>query len=107
MQIQIASDLHIEYINQMIDVNKFIVPKAPILILAGDIGSLYLYDQLHRFLSKLSQKFKYILYVPGNHEFYTMNDIKPLPFRFLANRLYQLENSIPNLYILNRLWSYL
>ena len=102
MQIQIASDLHIEYLNQMIDVNNFIIPKAPILILAGDIGSLYRYDQLYIFLSKLSLKFKYVLYVPGNHEFYTMNDYKPLPFRILANRLYQLENSISNLYILNK-----
>ena len=70
--------------------------------MAGDIGSLYRYDQLYNFLSKLSLKFKYVLYVPGNHEFYTMNDYKPLPFRILANRLYQLENSISNLYILNK-----
>ena len=31
-----------------------------------------------------------------------MNNIKPLPFRLLINRLYQLENSIDNLYILNK-----
>ena len=72
MQIQIASDLHIEYINQPIDVDDFIKPVAPILVLAGDIGSLYLYDQLHKFLSDLSNKFKHILYIPGNHEFYTL-----------------------------------
>jgi predicted phosphodiesterase len=102
MNVQIASDLHIEYIDKPINVTDFIKPVAPVLILAGDIGSLYLFEQLEQFLIDLSKKFKYILYVPGNHEFYTMNNIKPLPFRVLINRLYQLENKIENLYLLSR-----
>ena len=41
LQIQIASDLHIEYYKEDdIDISKFIKPSAPILILAGDIGNL-------------------------------------------------------------------
>ena len=94
--------LHIEYINQLIDVKKLIIPTAPILVLAGDIGSLYRYDQLHNFLKEVSVMFKYVLYVPGNHEFYMMNGYKPLPFRILVNRLYEMEHKISNLYILNK-----
>ena len=103
MNIQVASDLHIEYIKEdIIKVENLIEPKSPILVLAGDIGSLYRFDQLFNFLKDLSKLFKYILYVPGNHEFYMLSNIKPLPFRILLNRLYQMENDINNLYILNK-----
>ena len=103
MNIQVASDLHIEYIKEdVIKVENFIEPKSPILVLAGDIGSLYRFDQLFNFLKDISKSFKYVLYVPGNHEFYMMSNIKPLPFRILLNRLYQIENKIKNLFILNK-----
>ena len=102
MNIQVVSDLHIEYLKDMVKVEDFITPKSSILVLAGDIGSLYRFDQLFKFLKDLSKLFKYILYVPGNHEFYMMSNIKPLPFRILLNRLYQMENDINNLYILNK-----
>lgn len=102
MNVQIASDLHIEYTTGDISAADYIIPKAPILILAGDIGSLYKHEQLEKFLKELAPKFKYILYTPGNHEFYMQNDYKPLPFRKLIQRLYTLENKISNLYILNR-----
>jgi predicted phosphodiesterase len=102
MNIQVVSDLHIEYIKNMVKVEDFITPKSSILVLAGDIGSLYRFDQLFNFLKDLSKLFKYILYVPGNHEFYMLSNIKPLPFRILLNRLYQMENDINNLYILNK-----
>ena len=40
--IQIASDLHIEFKNDDVpDPLNYITPTANILILAGDIGSLY------------------------------------------------------------------
>lgn len=61
------SDLHCEF-------HPFVVPPLPedketVLVLAGDI------DLCHRqnlifFLQTLSQQFKHIIYVFGNHEFY-------------------------------------
>ena len=42
MTIQIASDLHIEYKNDLVpDPLNYLIPSADILILAGDIGSFY------------------------------------------------------------------
>ena len=74
------------------------------LILAGDIGSLYKYDQLKGFLEKLCVHFELVLYVPGNHEYYTQHDYysEPISMITLTNRLHHLENEIDNLYILNR-----
>ena len=100
MEIQIASDLHLEYYNET---NPHLIePTAPILILAGDIGNLYKHLQLKDFLEKICPKFKAVLYVPGNHEYYTMRDIEPLPFYKLDFRLREIENSIDNLYVLRQ-----
>ena len=58
VSIQIASDLHIECIdNDDVDPLDFVTPEAPILILAGDIGSFYRQKQLKNFLTKLCTHF--------------------------------------------------
>jgi len=103
VEIQIASDLHIEYKNDHIpNPLDYITPTADILILAGDIGSLYKIEQLEGFLLKLSPHFKYIIYVPGNQEYYMFQEYKPLEMHFLLDRLYKIEQDITNLYILNK-----
>lgn len=100
---QIASDLHIEYKNDSVpDPLKYVKPSADVLILAGDIGSLYKPEQLQEFLRKISIYFKLVVYVPGNHEYYKQPDILPETFLSLDKRLSVIENSIENLYILNR-----
>ena len=55
VKIQIASDLHIEYRSNIIpNPLDLITPSAEILILAGDIGSSYKYNQLN-FLIDISR----------------------------------------------------
>jgi len=100
---QIASDLHIEYMSTNIDPLSLITPVADILILAGDIGNLYKYDQLFNFLNGLVDYFKYILYVPGNHEYYKPKDAryKNKTFSELNHRLDSLASSFTNLVVLN------
>lgn len=109
LKLQIVSDLHIEAIHNRLDNTEicpnpfdYITPSADILILAGDIGSLYKYNQLHTFLSKLCVKFKFVLYVPGNWEYYKLHECDPLALNTLVKRLQKLEKSIPNLHILNK-----
>jgi UDP-2,3-diacylglucosamine pyrophosphatase LpxH len=105
LSFQIVSDLHIEYKNNDIpDPLNYIKPSSQILVLAGDIGSLYKFDQLKGFLQRLCVHFEIVLYVPGNHEFYTQHDYHspPVSMESLENRLYNLENDIDNLFILNR-----
>lgn len=100
---QIVSDLHIEYkSNEVPDPLTLITPSADILILAGDIGSFYQYDQLKTFLVNLCPHFKVVLYVPGNHEYYKMQGYSPQNMHILLKRFIQMEQSINNLYVLNR-----
>jgi Icc-related predicted phosphoesterase len=100
---QIASDLHIEYKNDEVpDPLDFITPSSDILILAGDIGSFYKNSQLKEFLTKLCSYFKMVLYVPGNQEYYTFNEYKPVTMNQLIQKLYDIESSIENLYILDQ-----
>lgn len=68
MQIQLASDLHLEFLQEDWPGERLIgpAPSADVLVLAGDIGSGV--QTLELFASwPASQK---IIYVAGNHEFY-------------------------------------
>jgi len=100
--IQIASDLHIEYKNNSVpNPLDFVTPVSDILVLAGDIGSFYKPEQLSEFLKLLCVHFHTVLYIPGNHEFYTFPDIKPEHIDVLIGRLRSIEKSICNLHVLN------
>ena len=100
---QIVSDLHIEYrTTEVPDPLTLITPSADVLILAGDIGSFYQYDQLKTFLVNLCPHFKVVIYVPGNHEYYTVQGHKPQKMNNLLQNFIRMEKSIDNLYILNR-----
>jgi len=99
---QIASDLHIEYKNDAVpDPLYYITPNADVLILAGDIGSLYKPKQLEEFLRRISEYFKLVVYVPGNHEYYRIDDIEVQDMASLNWKLRQIENNIENLNVLS------
>lgn len=103
LDFQIVSDLHIEFKNDTVpNAKDLITPKSEILILAGDIGSLYKYEQLSQFLKQLSKMFKILLYIPGNHEYYTFDHIPHIPMCSLITRFKRLEDEIDNLYVLNQ-----
>jgi predicted phosphodiesterase len=61
---QFASDLHLEKGFQ----NRFIKPKAPVLILAGDIGNPFELSY-QKFLTETSYYFDQVLILSGNHEY--------------------------------------
>lgn len=104
MKIQIASDLHIDYKNNSIDIDpfKYIEPEGDILILAGDIGSFYKITQLKVFLQKLSRCFEHIIYIPGNHEYYRVYNSPPKTMDELLTLFILRTKLIRNLHILNR-----
>lgn len=61
----LLSDLHLEFMKNIPE----IIPKAPYLLLAGDIG----YPEqpnFYHFLKNVSKKFETVFFVPGNHEYY-------------------------------------
>ena len=100
---QIVSDLHIEYrTNKVPDPLTLITPTADILILAGDIGSFYQYDQLKTFLINLCPYFKAVIYVPGNHEYYIMKGYQYQDMDILLQKFIEIEQIINNLYVLSK-----
>ena len=104
MQVQMYSDLHIEYEEtDHVDVLRYITPRkgVDILILAGDIGNLYRFEQLKNFLKDISVYYKQVFYVLGNHEFYKRRTLPSLPYQVLYKNAMTLPKIIPNLMILN------
>ena len=74
MRVAIASDLHIEFGDIILD---NVVAKADLLILAGDICMLKDLDKqsergdrTRNFFQRISSNFPQTLYVMGNHEHY-------------------------------------
>lgn len=99
---QIASDLHIEYNNdEKVDPLTLISPNADILILAGDIGSLYKIEQLTHFIENITIYFKHTFFVPGNNEYYSQANYNFLSYKDLRKRLYELDSNIENFNVLD------
>ena len=72
LKIQIASDLHAEFRDHK-DKYACIKPSADILALLGDICCVGSYDDFRlfqQFVNNLIPKYKMIIIVPGNHEYY-------------------------------------
>ncbi|DAA78172.1 TPA_exp: Uncharacterized protein A8136_5875 [Trichophyton benhamiae CBS 112371] len=94
---QVMSDLHLEVGQQYSDFH--IEPRAPRLILAGDIGRLADYNAYREFLCTQCENFKAVYLVLGNHEFFGVSRREGLR---LADQLQEEPHMNGRLIILNR-----
>lgn len=98
---RIYSDIHQEYRNdnELFNIEKMENEGEQILILAGDIDQLRNYKKEIRkeWLKETSARFKYVLYIFGNHEYYK-GKIGDLYFEKNLDHL----SGISNLHILSR-----
>ena len=91
MKIDYVSDLHLEK-------SPLRLPKSnsDILILAGDIYHVSLFDyNISGFFDDISSKYKHIIYVPGNHEYYDSDLTVIKSLKSFCNRygnVYVLDN---------------
>jgi predicted phosphodiesterase len=72
MKLQILSDLHLEmHADGGSGLIRELDPAGvDVLVLAGDITMARRYADLERVFKPLAKKYRHILYVPGNHEYY-------------------------------------
>lgn len=112
MRIQYCSDLHLELEkNSKYIKNNPLTVKGDILLLAGDI--IPLHDELFNnpFFNYISDKYKKVFWVPGNHEFYH-KDISEfsksynIQVRKNINIVHNIEVQIENIqFVFSTLWS--
>lgn len=107
MRIQIASDLHFEFLHQ----NKYerlhnrFKGEADVLVLAGDICALRYVDQIRDVLGPFCEKYKDVVYVPGNHEFYkTSPKDAMIVLGAVQNELHNLHVLKSNLHSIQNQW---
>ncbi len=82
MTIQYASDLHLEFpLNEQYLRKHPLEAVADVLVLAGDVMPLSMMDRFKAFLDDLSARWKMVLWVPGNHEYYG-GDLRKSPESF-------------------------
>lgn len=106
MLIQYSSDIHLEFrsIDQVPKIFKNI--GADVLILAGDICAINLPEDYAKFVALLTYytpKYKYIIHVAGNHEYYATNDkiAKDLCMESVNRKLKAMTKMFPNYLYLN------
>lgn len=69
--IQYVSDLHMEHGSAGEDMNfaKLVTPKAPVLVLAGDIG-WPCEESYQKFMKYCAERWQLVFVITGNHEYY-------------------------------------
>jgi len=69
VSVQVVSDLHLEFLNDL-SLLKHILTEADVLVIAGDIAPIGYKGKLQAALNFLCDRYNFVVYVPGNHEYY-------------------------------------
>jgi Icc-related predicted phosphoesterase len=95
MKLQIMSDLHFEmHADGGAELIRELDPTGvDVLVLAGDIAMARHYADLESVFKPLARKYRHILYVPGNHEYYKSSPTE------VGRNLAKLTKAVPQVVI--------
>jgi predicted phosphodiesterase len=100
-KIQYLSDIHYDKFNH----TKFKIKKAKgaeVLIIPGDLGNPFT-KSFYQFIKVQSEQFKKVIFVPGNHEFFTHHIINPnTTYDDTLQKMREIDMKIDNLSILDK-----
>jgi 3',5'-cyclic AMP phosphodiesterase CpdA len=90
MKLRICSDLHLEYEDFRLPITED--ERNTVLVLAGDICNISRHKQFVSFFHDVTSRFRKVLYVFGNHEFYrtTMGEAEEIFLNGVWNFFYNL-----------------
>jgi UDP-2,3-diacylglucosamine pyrophosphatase LpxH len=102
-----VSDLHLEFYKDQTEAWPYVLPEADpdaLLLLNGDVqlwcygGKFKVNSPVFRLLKHLSERFRAVVYVPGNHEYY-----RGLVGHYYDNKFrhYLSELKLDNVFLLN------
>ena len=88
LKIQYISDLHLERESNMIYFSENPIPKiGDILILAGDITKASKLFYNSKFFDDISEKFDQVFMIPGNHEYYGIQEFNLINEPFINRKI--------------------
>jgi predicted phosphodiesterase len=111
MKVQVASDLHLERgDNTHYILNNPLEVVGDVLVLAGDICNRGREDLVSYFFDDVKEKYKKVIYIPGNHEYYGTNFVEnDLSFIEEDGNLVSLNNVVYEYegvrFVCSTLWS--
>lgn len=97
LSLQVLSNLHLE-LNDIINFENIITPCADMLVLLGDIGCPT-QTSLGYFLQWCSLNYEYVIYVPGNTEYYSLTG--EFDMNVINESLSKICEKFQNVYYLN------
>jgi len=100
IELQLMSDIHLEFDGSEQSIPPW-EPKAPILCLLGDIGygtkkRIKEFNILMNFLATQAKRYEFVLFVPGNHEYYFGE------YEEVMQNFREAFNPIPNLKLMHK-----
>ncbi len=97
MKIDVISDIHLTCFKDFgADWVASWVPEAATLILAGDVGEFHWWQMGFQWIQTLSEKYKHVLYIAGNHDYYGTT------LQSGDERFREIEDKLPNFHFLEQ-----